>query len=101
MNSKTLKVNPPNQVGLIRKLRGLNRKKVAILLGHKTTVTIGYWETGFKMPNLKNAIKLQILLKIKIDQLFPNLAEEAREELVKEGFQLNEDPHRTAGSPDR
>jgi transcriptional regulator with XRE-family HTH domain len=81
MKNKIFCSNPPNQVARIRKLRGFNRKVVARLFGQETTVTIGYWETGFKYPNLKNAIKLQILLGARIDQLFPKLAAEAAEEL--------------------
>ncbi len=90
MNTKLTKQNPPNQVALVRKLRGLNRKKASNLLGHKTAAAIGYWETGFKLPNLKNALKLQIMLSVRIDQLFSNLVQEATDELIREGFQSEE-----------
>ncbi len=86
MRNHHKKQNPPNQVASIRKLRGFNRKKAASLFGHETTVSIGYWETGFKVPTLKNALKLQILLSTRIDQLFPGLADEAKAELAREGF---------------
>lgn len=101
MITKSIKPNPPNQVALVRKLRGLNRKKAASFLGHKTAVAIGYWETGFKSPNLKNALKLQFLLNARIDQLFPNLARDARDELIREGLRPEDISSQTAHQPDR
>lgn len=83
---KNNKQNSPNQIAQVRTIRGLNRKKISGLLGHKTVTTIGYWETGFKVPNLKNAIKLQILLDARIDQLFPCLTQDASEELTRAGW---------------
>lgn len=79
---------PPNQIRLIRKLRGINRKALAHSFGHETTSTIGYWETGQKEPTLRNALKLQLLLHVRVDQLFPRLTWKLQSEMESEQDQL-------------
>ena len=49
---------------------GYSQKTVAILLGHKTTTHISDYECGRRLPSLKTALKLEIILRIPIAYLY-------------------------------
>jgi transcriptional regulator with XRE-family HTH domain len=59
-----------NRLLLIRKKHGLGQKQIAALLGHKTIDQISRYERGVRMPNLKTALKLQIIYQLPINTLF-------------------------------
>lgn len=67
----SLKHKNQNRLLLIRKRRGFGQKQVAILLGHKTIDQISRYERGARLPNLKTALKLQIIYNLPINILFP------------------------------
>lgn len=74
-------LNPPNQIEAIRRIRGMSRKTLTQLIGQKSVSSVGHWETGRKEPSLRNAIKLALILKARIDQIFPQLVWEMKEKL--------------------
>ena len=55
------------------------RKKLAALLGHKTTSQRQSWEEGSQLPNLCNALLLSHFLQMPIEFLFKDL----RNDLVR------------------
>ncbi|MDQ6785849.1 MAG: helix-turn-helix transcriptional regulator [Acidobacteriota bacterium] len=50
-----------NSLALRRKRLGYEQKQIAVLLGHKSTYQICRYETGQRIPSLKEAIKLSLL----------------------------------------
>ena len=53
--------------------RGMARKKLAALLGHKTTSQLCRWEEGSQLPNLCNALLLSHFLQMPVEFLFRDL----------------------------
>lgn len=53
-----------------RKLMGLSRGTVARLLGHKSTDLISRWERGKALPSLENVLKLSVIYKTLVNELF-------------------------------
>lgn len=73
-----------NQLELFRKRRALPLKKVARLLGRKTTFQLSRYEEGRAVPNLKTSLKLGIIYKIPIQVLLNGCFEACREEIRQE-----------------
>jgi DNA-binding XRE family transcriptional regulator len=68
-----------NRLWISRKKREMPRKKLAALLGHKTTSQLCRWEDGSQLPNLCNALLLSHFLQMPIEFLFRDL----RNDLVR------------------
>ena len=68
-----------NCLWISRMKRGLPRKKLAALLGHKTTSQLCRWEEGSQLPNLCNALLLSHFLQMPVEFLFKEL----RNDLVR------------------
>ena len=64
-----------------RKILGLTLKEVAKLLKHKNVSRLSKWEHGISTPNLLNLLKLSIVYKTLIDQLYPEIRTELRKRL--------------------
>lgn len=73
-----------NRLALFRRRRSLGAKQVATLLGHKSTVQLSHYENGFKVPNLKNALKLaaiyNIPIRLMLDGYYESCVSEVRNE---------------------
>ena len=65
-----------NRLWITRMKRALGRKKLAALLGHKTTSQCCRWEAGTQIPSLANALLLSYLLQTPVEFLFTGLREE-------------------------
>ena len=68
-------------LALQRKRLGSEQKQIALLLGHKTTYQISRYETGQRVPSLREAVKLSILYGLPIRSLFDRYFRRYREEL--------------------
>src|SRR5438477_11074349 len=68
-----------NRLWISRMKRGIPRKKLAALLGHKTTSQLCRWEEGSQLPNLCNALLLSHFLQMPVEFLFRDL----RNDLVR------------------
>ena len=68
-----------NRLWITRTKRGIPRKKLAALLGHKTTSQLCRWEEGCQLPNLCNALLLSHFLQMPLEFLFRDL----RNDLVR------------------
>ena len=60
----------PNLLRKYRRIRGLNQKQVAAILGLKSASRVSSWEKGRCIPSLINAIRLSILCRSMVDALF-------------------------------
>lgn len=85
MNSKT-KIN--NRIWQARHKIELEQKRIAFLLGHQTLSQISCYERGDKMPNLKNALKLELILQTPVSDLFPEHYQICRAEVVERNDRL-------------
>jgi hypothetical protein len=61
-------------LALRRKRLGYEQKQIAVLLGHKNTYQISRYETGQRLPNFKEAMKLS--LRVLFEQYFRRCREE-------------------------
>jgi transcriptional regulator with XRE-family HTH domain len=68
-------------LALRRKRLGYEQKQLAVLLGHKNTYQISRYETGQRVPSLKEAIKLSLLYGVPIRTLFDRYFKQSHEEL--------------------
>ncbi|HEY0427475.1 MAG TPA: helix-turn-helix transcriptional regulator [Pyrinomonadaceae bacterium] len=68
-------------LALRRKRLGYEQKQIALLLGHKNTYQISRYETGQRIPNLKEAAKLSMLYGLPVRTLFQRYFPYWREEL--------------------
>lgn len=66
-----------------RKMMGYTLKNVALLLGMKSTNRLSQWEHGITQPNLTNALKLCILYRTLVDQLFYEYRSGLQENITK------------------
>jgi transcriptional regulator with XRE-family HTH domain len=60
---------------------GLERKQVAFLLSKKSTDELSRYERGIYPPNLKTALRLEIIYQMPVRLLFRELFEQLRTEI--------------------
>ncbi|MBI4766600.1 MAG: helix-turn-helix transcriptional regulator [Deltaproteobacteria bacterium] len=70
-----------NCLRLYRKKHGLSQKRTAYLMGLKTASALSHYERGDKVPGLKNALKLEIVLHTPAAFLFRELNRELKKEI--------------------
>lgn len=66
---------------MYRRINGYSQKDVARILGHGSTSIISRWEKGISIPNLFSLVKLSILYKTLIDQLYFDIVRDLRLEM--------------------
>lgn len=71
----------PNRLKKYRKIHGLSQRRVAAILGKKSSSHISNWENGRVIPNLSNAIRLSVLYRTPVDGLFVGHDRVLREEV--------------------
>jgi len=70
-----------NCLRLYRKKNGLSQKRAANFLGVKTASPLSHYEKGDKVPGLRNALKLEIILHTPVAFLFRELYGELKKEI--------------------
>jgi transcriptional regulator with XRE-family HTH domain len=70
-----------NELSIARASRGLSRKNVAHIFGHKRTSQIGKFERGNRLPSLTTALRLEILYRRPVAFLFPELYMSLRDDI--------------------
>jgi transcriptional regulator with XRE-family HTH domain len=70
-----------NDLMIVRRNRGLNRKQVAALLGYRSTSTVARHEQGKYRPSLDVLLQLEILYRTPIAYLYPQLYQRLRSEV--------------------
>ncbi len=76
-----------NRIWRYRKERHLSQKHVAYLMGHKKASQVSVWETGEDLPTLENALMLGYILDAPVEQLYPDLMAEAKQEVDERATQ--------------
>lgn len=59
-----------------RRNRGYLQKHVARLIGHRFTQMISQYENGTSLPTLETALMLEIILGIKLSEIYVDLYQE-------------------------
>jgi transcriptional regulator with XRE-family HTH domain len=72
----------PNRLRKHRRLRGLTQRQVAQLLGVRHANRISQWEKGLAMPDSLNLIKLAAIYRTYPNDLYFELYQEAKQELM-------------------
>lgn len=65
----------PNRLRKYRRIMGYSQVEVARMLGLKSKGRISEWESGRRLPGIRNLIKLSILYRTLIDHLYYDLRE--------------------------
>jgi transcriptional regulator with XRE-family HTH domain len=71
----------PNNLYALRRIRGLRQKSVATLLGQKGTRMVSCYERGLVLPPLGTVIKLTLILRAELTELYPHLHKQLEGEL--------------------
>lgn len=71
----------PNLLRKHRRIRGLNQRQVAVLLGLKNGTRISRWENGECLPSALNIFRLSIIYRVLMDALFMDHIRALREEI--------------------
>jgi DNA-binding XRE family transcriptional regulator len=66
----------------VRKQRRLSQKQVAHLIGHRDATMLSKYERGLLAPPLRTALKLTLLYRLPIQEIFTEEFSQAREELT-------------------
>lgn len=71
-----------NRLWQARHKAGLEQKQVARLLGHKNCDQVSRYERGVRLPNLRTALKLELIYHTPVARLFPEHYGNYRLEIV-------------------
>jgi DNA-binding XRE family transcriptional regulator len=66
-----------------RKLRRLSQRQVAHLIGHRDSTMLSKYEKGLVAPPLRTALKLTLLYRLPVHEIFTEEFSQAKEELAK------------------
>ena len=77
----------PNRLKMHRKMMGYKQKEVARLLGLYNTSPLSEWENGLTMPNAHNLIKLSVLYRTYVNELYTEYCHEVRKTLQTKEFE--------------
>lgn len=73
-----------NNLVLYRRRMGLTQKQVARLLGHRDATMISHYEHGRALPPLLMALSLEIIYRVPVAFLFPELYDELKQRVRKQ-----------------
>lgn len=77
-----------NRLMLYRKRMKLTQKEVAAILGLRTPGVLSHYERGTSRPSLERALALEIVYRVPVAFLFPNLYEDIRARIRDKESQL-------------
>jgi transcriptional regulator with XRE-family HTH domain len=73
----------------MRRNRGLGQKQLAGLIGHKHTSMLSKYERGLSLPPLHTALLLEIVLGVRLSELYPNLYQRLTREVATRAKRLS------------
>ena len=73
-----------NSLDIYRRRMGFSATHVARLLGHKGVSVLSSYERGGRLPTLRNALRLGIILRVPVEFLFPGFYDGLRNEIRAE-----------------
>lgn len=86
-----------NYLRLYRRKKGLSQKKMADLMGFRTTSSISNYERGNKLPYLINLLKLEVICRTPIAFLFRGHIEKLKKEILKKEQRLQKKEQKERG----
>ena len=81
-----------NSLRKIRMERMLDQLQVATALGISSTTKLSRWESGKTLPSLVNAFRLAGLYHVLVEDLFKELYDKIREEVIRDESQAARAP---------
>ena len=72
-HSKSLSTTSGNHLWKYRKRMGFSQEEVAAILGHVNATHVSVYERGRKLPSFITALKLEIVYRVPVAFLFPDL----------------------------
>src|ERR1039458_8612125 len=72
---------PHNYLRTYRKRSGLGQQDVAFLLGHKSRANVCRFEQGHRLPSLRTALALALILDVSVTALFGGMHCEVQKEI--------------------
>jgi len=72
-----------NNLVLYRRRMGFTQKQVARLLGHRDATMISHYEHGRALPPLLMALSLEIIYRVPVAFLFPELYNQLKQQVRK------------------
>lgn len=73
----------PNNLRRCRKVRGFTQKRVAVILGLKSTAIISRWEQGLCLPETSNLGRLAGIYRTTADALLREYFQELHREMIR------------------
>ena len=70
-----------NNLVLYRRRMGFTQKQVARLLGQRDTSMVSHYEHGRALPPLAVALSLEIVYRVPVAFLFPNMYDELKRQI--------------------
>ena len=83
-----------NHLCAMRRIRGLRQKQLARLLGYRNRSVIARFEGGHRLPPLKTALLLELVLGARLPELYVDLYEQLRQTILKRADRLPESVQR-------
>lgn len=77
-----------NTLDIYRRRMGFSARHVAHLFGDASISRVSRYERGERLPDLKNAFRLSIILRVPVEFLFPSLYDSLREHIRTEEERL-------------
>ena len=81
-----------NRLMLYRKRMRLSQKQVASILGLKNVSVLSNYERGISRPSLQRALGLEIVYRVPVAFLFPDLYEQTRSRIREREKQSSRPP---------
>ena len=79
----------PNNLRRCRKVRGFTQKRVAAILGLKSTAVISRWEKGLCLPETSNLGRLAGIYRTTADALLREYFQELHREMIRKEEVVN------------
>lgn len=73
----------PNHLHQLRRIRGLSQKATAALLGKADARWVSHYENGTKLPTLKTALALQVILGAQLSEAYLPLLKQIEREVIE------------------
>ena len=71
----------PNRLWKYRTRMGFTQRQVAEILGYHSSADLSHYEHGRKVPSLVTALKLEVVYRVPVAFLFPELYHELKDQL--------------------
>lgn len=97
MQHRRQRQHTPNRLWKFRKRMGFTQHEVAAILGYHTSTDISHYEHGRKLPSLVTALKLEIVYRVPVAFLFPEVYHALKQQLRarEERLLVRRTDHRT------